>query len=115
MILVVFEVTIKEHHMDRYLAIAETLKDELSKTKGLIRTERFSSLVTERKLLSLSVWSSMEAVDAWRNRQEHRIGQRQGRDFMFESYTITVASTLRRYTDKDRKEAPKDSNSLFHP
>lgn len=115
MVLVVFEVMIKEGCMDGYLAIAGSLKEELAKAKGFVRAERFQSLITERKLLSLSVWESEEAVTAWRNHQEHRQGQRQGRDMMFESYTITVASALRSYTGKERQGAPADSNASFFP
>lgn len=113
MILVIFEVTIKENCMDGYLDIAAKLKEELATASGFIRAERFSSLATERKLLSLSVWESEEAVDQWRNQLEHRQGQRQSRDTMFESYTITVASALRSYTNKDREQAPVYSNAAF--
>jgi heme-degrading monooxygenase HmoA len=113
MIFVLFEVTIKNNCMDNYLAIAANLKDELMKNKGFIRSERFSSLVNERKLLSLSVWESEEAVRKWRNQTEHRIGQQQGRDSIFESYTITVTSKIRSYSNIEREEAPKDSNKIF--
>lgn len=112
MILVVFEVTIKEGCMDSYLALAKKLKGELAKAQGFIRSERFSSLARERKLLSLSVWES-EDVAEWRNQHEHRDNQKQGRDSFFESYTITVASSLRSYTHKDRTPAPKDSACLL--
>lgn len=86
---------------------------KLANAKGFIRAERFSSLVTERKLLSLSVWESEEAVNEWRNHDEHRNGQQAGRSSMFESYTITVATALRSYTDTDRQQAPPDSNALY--
>lgn len=113
MIFVIFEVTIKEGCMDGYIAMAGKLKDNLARAKGFIRSERFSSLVTERKLLSLSVWENEDAVNEWRKGQEHRMSQQRGRDSMFESYMITVASPLRSYTDQERQEAPVDSNVLF--
>lgn len=113
MIFVLFEVTIKEDCMNDYLAMAENLKDELASAKGFIRSERFSSLVNERKLLSLSVWESEDAVNAWRNQHEHRESQKRGRNSIFESYAITLASPIRSYTDQDRQEAPGDSNAIF--
>ncbi len=113
MILVLFEATIKEACMDSYLAMAGKLKDSLSGAKGFIRSERFSSLVNKRKLLSLSVWESEEAVDAWHNQHEHRRSQQEGRSTIFESYTVTVADPFRSYTDRERQEAPPDSNALF--
>ncbi len=114
MVLVIFEVTIKKDCMDGYLALAANLKDELMKSEGFIRSERFSSLVNEGKLLSLSVWESEEAVSKWRNQAKHRMSQKQGRDSMFESYHITVASKICSYSKDDRSEAPNDSNQFFH-
>lgn len=108
MILVLFEVTIKENYMDDYLAMAGKLKEHLLKAKGFIRSERFSSLINERKLLSLSVWENEDAVNEWRNQAEHRMSQKQGRDSMFENYNITVASQLRHYSNIERSEAPED-------
>ncbi len=114
MIYVIFEVIIKENHMDQYLNLAAELKKYLLENKGFISSERFSSLVDERKLLSLSVWKNEEEVERWRNQTEHRLGQKQGRDSMFESYKITVASKIRSYTNVNREEAPEDSNKLFN-
>jgi len=99
--------------MDDYLALAANLKNELVKNEGFIRSERFTSLVNEGKLLSLSVWENEEAVSKWRNQIEHRMSQRHGRDSMFESYTITVASQIRNYSNSERSEAPEDSNRFF--
>lgn len=112
MVLVLFEVTIKKDCMDSYLLLAANLKKALVNSEGFIRSERFSSLVHERKLLSLSVWESEEAVGKWRNHAEHRISQKHGRESMFENYRITVASKIRSYSKDNRLEAPEDS-SLF--
>ncbi|UUX33376.1 antibiotic biosynthesis monooxygenase family protein [Fundicoccus culcitae] len=110
MIYVVFEVVIKANCMDNYLRIVSDLKGELNKVKGFVRSERFQSLATENKLLSLSLWESEEAVNTWRNQVEHRLSQRVGRDSIFESYQISVLSSIRSYGDDDRREAPADSN-----
>lgn len=114
MIYVIFEVTIKEGCMDNYLALAGRLKENLAQAEGFIRSERFSSLVAERKLLSLSVWEDEAAVSSWRNLQAHRMSQQAGRDSIFESYTISVASHLRSYSDSERRQAPADSNEYFN-
>lgn len=113
MVFVLFEVIIKKSCMDDYLALAATLKNELVKSEGFIRSERFSSLVNEGKLLSLSIWENEEAVSKWRNQLDHRASQRQGRDSMFESYSITVALKIRTYRKNERMEAPEDSNQIF--
>lgn len=114
MIVVLFEVTVKKEGMEEYISLAAGLKDELARADGYIRSERFSSLANEGKLLSLSVWENEEAVDKWRNSINHRMSQRQGHDALFESYTLTVASQVRSYTDVDRGETPEDSNIFLN-
>lgn len=105
MILVLFEVVIRPEHKEAYLELAAGLKADLEASPGFIRSERFSSLSQEGKILSLSVWEDEAAVALWRQQTEHRFCQKQGREFMFESYQITVASKLRSYSLTDRTEA----------
>ncbi len=113
MIIVLFEVTIKKDRMGEYLKLVGDLKTSLVEAEGFIRAERFSSLANEGKLLSLTVWENEEAVEQWRNLEQHRMSQQQGRDAIFENYTITVVSPIRTYSDRERTEAPKDSNERF--
>ena len=113
MILVLFEVVVKKEGVKDYLALAAGLKDELARAPGQIRSERFASLVNEGKLLSLSDWENEQAVEKWRNTMKHRMGQRRGRESLFESYTITVAEKLRSYTATGRAETPEDSKVFF--
>jgi heme-degrading monooxygenase HmoA len=90
-------------------SLAAGLKNELERADGHIRSERFKSIINEGELLSLPVWENEQAVEKWRNSIKHRISQRQGRDSLFESYTLTVASKIRSYTLTDRAETPEDS------
>jgi hypothetical protein len=41
------------------------------------------------------------------------MSQLEGREKLFESYRITVASVIREYDDCYRNEAPVDSNEYF--
>lgn len=110
---VLFEVKPKPEAMSQYLQHAQGLKAALAKTPGFIRAERFSSLVEEGKLLSLSVWENEECVTTWRNQMAHRMSQKQGHDSLFEEYRITVLSPLREYTHEAREQAPEDSNEYI--
>ncbi len=56
MIAVIFEVYPAKGKVDEYLDIATELKPLLEKIDGFISIERFSSLVEEGKILSLSFW-----------------------------------------------------------
>lgn len=112
-VIVLFEVTVKEGKMDDYLRIAASLKESLGKAKGFIRSERFSSLATDGKLLSMSVWENAESVTEWRNLAAHRTAQKHGRVNDFLDYKITVVTPIRTYTMNDRENAPTDSNTYF--
>lgn len=112
-VIVLFEVTIKEGKMEDYLERAGILKEHLKNAKGFIRAERFSSLATEGKLLSMSVWENEESAKEWRNLAEHRMSQKAGRIGDFVDYKITVVTPIRTYTMDNRENAPKDSNKYF--
>ncbi|MCG8579587.1 MAG: antibiotic biosynthesis monooxygenase [Bacteroidales bacterium] len=110
MIAVIFEVSLREESKQEYLDIAAKLKPMLADIKGFISVERFESLQTPGKLLSLSFWENEEAVENWRNKALHREGQAAGMKGIFSDYRIRVASVMRDYTLDERRKAPKDSN-----
>ena len=112
-IIVLFEVIVKDGKMEDYLKMAGLLKDSLANAEGCIRAERFSSLATEGKLLSMSVWENEECVSKWRNFAAHRMAQKHGRMNDFADYKITVATPVRSYTMNDRAAAPADSNEYL--
>ena len=112
-VIVLFEVKPTKRGNEKYLDLAEMLKPLLSGFEGFISAERFTSLNEEGKLLSMNVWADEKAVEKWRNVMQRRMSQKEGREKLFESYKITVCSVLRAYTDKDRAEAPADSNEFF--
>lgn len=113
MILVLFEVIVKKEGMADYLSLAASLKDALQQVEGFIRAERFSSLTNAQKLLSLSFGENEEAVGKWRNLMEHRLSQKQCRERLFDSYSITIVSKVRQYIDVNPTESPQDSVDFF--
>lgn len=106
--IVIFEVTPKAERYDEYLSIAASLRSELEKIDGFISVERFSSLTDEGKLLSLSTWRDEEAVIAWRENMQHNAAQNRGRQDIFASYRIRVATVIRDYGIAERDEAPQE-------
>ena len=112
-VIVLFEVTIKSGKMEDYLKMAGSLGESLAAADGFIRSERFSSLVNEGKLLSMSIWENEESVAKWRNHTVHRMAQSHGRMNDFADYKITVATPTRTYTMSDRSDAPTDSNKYL--
>jgi heme-degrading monooxygenase HmoA len=85
------------------------LKVDLEKIDGFLSVERFESLTTKGKYLSLSFWRDEEAVRAWRNFEGHRQAQMKGREHVFADYRLRVARVLRDYGMSERSDAPVDS------
>jgi heme-degrading monooxygenase HmoA len=112
-IAVIFEVQPQAGHAPRYFEIAASMRAELERIDGFVSVERFESLTTPGKFLSLSFWRDEAAVRAWRNHGGHRAGQREGREAVFAGYRIRVAQVLRDYGLHERDEAPSDSRAAL--
>jgi heme-degrading monooxygenase HmoA len=112
MIAVIFEFTPAEGRFPDYMALVETLKPELEKAEGFISLERFESITTPGKFVSLQFWKDEESVRKWRNVQKHREAQKQGRGGIFASYRLRIAGVIRDYTMAARAQAPADSVAI---
>lgn len=106
MIAVIFEVEPREGAVERYLELAATLRPELEQVDGFISVERFASLTTPGKYLSLSIWRDEEAVMRWRRHAGHQSAQALGRAEIFRGYRLRVAAVLRDYGASEREQAP---------
>lgn len=111
MIAVIFEVTPKEGLQGPYLEMAARMKEHLEEFDGFISVERFQSLTTPGKLLSLSFWRDEESVQRWRKLTAHRSAQDMGRNRFFADYRLRVAHVDRDYGMDERSEAPADSRA----
>ena len=80
MIAVIFEVDVPADAKGEYLDWAAELRPLLSEIDGFLSIERFQSLTTPGRLLSLSFWRDEAAVARWRALPEHRRAQVAGRD-----------------------------------
>lgn len=66
MIAVIFEAQALPEAEERYFQLASELKPLLSDMPGFISMERFQSLNTPGKILSLSWWKDEESVAGWK-------------------------------------------------
>ena len=105
MIVVIFEAWPHAAQSAAYLDEAARLRPLLEHVDGFISIERFQSLATPGKLLSLSWWRDAAAVAAWRNDEAHRRAQRLARETIFADYRLHVAEVVRAYGMNDREEA----------
>ena len=115
MIAVIFEVIPAEGRLDDYLDIAADLSPMVEDLDGFISVERFKSMTTEGKYLSISFFRDEDAIERWRQVVEHRRGQAKGRGGIFTDYRIRIAHVLRDYGMFDRQEAPDDSRKIHDP
>lgn len=83
MIAVLFEAKAAPAHQARYLQLAAELKPLLADIDGFIDIERFQSLTTDGKILSLSWWRDEEAVRRWKQNVFHQAAQAEGRASIF--------------------------------
>ena len=104
---VIFEVEPEPDSVQDYLDIAARLRPELEKIDGFISIERFKSLSRDGKILSLSFWRDEEAIERWRQHEQHHAAQLTGRDRIFRDYRIRVAALVRDYGMYEREEAPQ--------
>jgi heme-degrading monooxygenase HmoA len=114
MIAVIFEVWPEPDRKQEYLDIAASLRPLLEQVDGFISIERFESLSEPGKILSLSVFRDEAAVARWRQLEQHRTAQTQGRDGIFRDYRLRVAGVIRDYGMTERAQAPKDSLDRHH-
>jgi heme-degrading monooxygenase HmoA len=112
MIAVIFEVQPKEGRTQEYLDIAAALRPMLDEVDGFISIERFESIYTPGKILSLSFWRDEAALAEWRQLEPHRAAQILGRTEIFADYRLRIAGVIRDYGMDDRDEAPGDSREV---
>lgn len=115
MIAVIFEVWPQEGRRDDYLGIAADLRPLLEEIPGFISVERFTSLAHHGKMLSLSFWQDEAAIETWRQMEEHRSAQEQGRNGIFADYRLRIAAVVRDYGMHEREQAPPDSRHFHTP
>jgi len=90
MFAVIFEIQPRKERKDDYLALAKVLKPEVERINGFIDNERFKSMRTEGRMLSLSTWRDEKAVIRWRTLGAHHEIQEKGRTEIFEDYHLRV-------------------------
>src|SRR3989442_14998270 len=108
MIAVIFEFTPAEGRFPDYMDLVAGLKADLEQADGFISLERFESITTAGKFVSLQFWRDEEAGRKWRNLQKHRPAQAKGRAGIFASYRLRIPQGLRDYPMDERRRAPGD-------
>ncbi|WP_314722231.1 antibiotic biosynthesis monooxygenase [Rahnella variigena] len=114
MIAVLFEADAVPEARERYLELAAELKPLLSDTPGFISIERFQSLSTSGKILSLSWWEDEESVAGWKQNLTHLAAQKEGKQSIFSYYRIRVVHVFRDYSSDKSSHQPSGKGAHQH-
>ena len=95
MMVVVFQVTMREGRTQDYFDLAAELRPELEQIDGFISVERFESVAEPGKYVSLSFWRDAAAIETWRTQRRHRAAQERGKREIFRNFRISVAEVVR--------------------
>lgn len=107
MYFVIFEVFLNEGSEKDYLGFASSLRKYLDQFEGFIEIDRFRSISNPEKMLSLSSWENLEAIDKWRENADHHHAQLAGRSRIFKYYKISVCQTIKSYDMNSSELATK--------
>ena len=97
MIVVIFEIMMKDGKGDDYFDLAEQLRPELETVDGFIEIERFRSLRNTGKYVSISTWRDDASVQAWKEQVDHQRAQERGKQEIFADFRIRVTEVKRDY------------------
>ncbi|MBV4493345.1 antibiotic biosynthesis monooxygenase family protein [Pseudomonas oryzicola] len=106
MIVVMFELEAVEGQGPVYVDLVNKLTPLLKDMEGFLGVECFQSTQNPKKVMSVTNWRDMKAVEDWRNVSAHLNAQRAGRNKIFHNYRVRVTEVLRDYGMTERAQAP---------
>ena len=92
-VLTVFRSRLRDDAGDDYVELVTEMLELARSMPGFREFKRFAADDGER--VSIIVFDSLEAQEAWRDNAEHRAAQQRGRTSFYESYRIQVCEVLR--------------------
>jgi len=85
---VVFTSIRTEADPEGYAAMAQRMEDLAREQPGFLGIE--SARREDGVGITVSYWSSLEAIEAWRNHAEHRVAQAHGRSRWYREFQLRV-------------------------
>lgn len=93
MFVVIFRARIKALDAD-YIETAALLRDLALRDYGCLE---FKSVTERAEEITLSYWSDLAAIKAWKGQAEHLLAQNRGQARWYESYRVEIAEISRAY------------------
>lgn len=83
-----------------YNEIADRMVEQASQRLGYLGMESARETVG----ITVSYWSDLESIKAWKQNAEHLIAQKQGREVWFQAYRVRISAVERDYGFSNPKE-----------
>lgn len=83
------------HAPDGYADMASAMAELAQTLPGYLGHE--STRDTEGFAITVSYWTTLDAIKAWRHHAKHQIAQQMGRDRWYDHYTVRIAKVERHY------------------
>jgi heme-degrading monooxygenase HmoA len=93
---VIFRSTRKLDDGQLYSAWSEKMENLVKAIDGYEHHFGFRD-ATSRDGVTVSYFTSLEAISQWKNLDEHKVAQQLGRDSFYEEYSVQVCEVLRDY------------------
>ena len=110
---VIFEFRVNAGQDDAYFGWAERLRARLDAVDGFQSIERFRSLGTDDKYVSISYWRDEASWQAWRADPVHAEAQAEGKARVFAEFRLRTAKVVHEVTlDQAGERAERDERAL---
>jgi len=80
-----------------YGDMAERMVELARQQPGFLGVESARSPSGDRTGITVSYWTDLEAIRAWKANAEHLVAQRQGRESWYAHYRVRIARVEREY------------------
>lgn len=77
-----------------YAQMAEQMELLVQNQNGFLGVE----FARDKIGITISYWSSLEAIRNWKNNQKHQIAQKNGKEIWYKNYTVRIAKVEREYS-----------------
>lgn len=80
---------------DAYIEMSHHLVERVSKLPGFLKIDSVAD--TEGRGISVSYWSSLEAIKKWKEEPLHLEAQKKGHSEWYLDYTVEICEILKSY------------------
>jgi heme-degrading monooxygenase HmoA len=102
---VIFTSTLTGQDLEGYQTVGQHLDELALQQEGCLGVESARNSTNGSSLgITVSYWSTLESIQAWKRHAEHAVVQKRGRSVWYQDYHVRVAKVEREYTFQRQEE-----------